>query len=62
MALPIAATPVLTGKDAERFYKEMAENEKRGVSDEVIDRIIKNSNEIIAQNPQIKRTFGIDVI
>jgi hypothetical protein len=32
MALPIAATPILEGDDAKRFYEEMAENEKKGIS------------------------------
>ena len=32
MARPIKETPVLTGKDAKRFEREIKENEKRQVS------------------------------
>jgi hypothetical protein len=62
MALPIAATPILEGEDAIRFYKEMEEDEKTGMSDEEFNRITNNARELIEANPQIKRMFGIDVI
>ena len=62
MALPIAATPILEGDDALRFYKELAENENRRIPKEEMDNIINDAKEIIDANPQIKRMFGIDVI
>jgi hypothetical protein len=40
MARPIKETPVLTGKDAERFEKEIKENENRRVSDSDYQRAI----------------------
>ena len=40
MARPIKATPVLEGKDAERFLRLM--NEPRPISKEELERMIKN--------------------
>ncbi len=42
MSLPIKDTPVLTGKDAERFLAEVKENENRAVSKEELERMKKN--------------------
>ncbi len=39
MARPIKETPILTGKDAVNFYKEMTEAEKRYISDKEKRRI-----------------------
>jgi hypothetical protein len=58
MALPIAATPVLEGEEAKKFYDEMAENEKKGVSDEEVLRGMKIFNEVMERNPDMKRRFG----
>jgi hypothetical protein len=46
MARPITVTPVLTGKDAERFAKKVKENEKpeSKISDEEYNKAIKNYN------------------
>lgn len=46
MARLIKETPVLTGKDAERFVKRM--NEKRIVSDKEIERVKKNYEYILS--------------
>ncbi|GBR73485.1 hypothetical protein NO1_0859 [Candidatus Termititenax aidoneus] len=59
MALPIAATPVLEGDDAKRFYKELEENENKHVSDEEIAESIRIFNTIMNRNPEMKRRFGI---
>jgi len=60
MALPITATPVLEGEEAKQFYKEMAENEKRGVSDEEVLRGIKIFNAVMEKNPEMRRKFGVN--
>jgi len=54
MAMPIAATPVLEGDDARRFYKEMAENEKREVPDAEVLRGIAVFNAIMNRNPDVE--------
>jgi len=59
MALPITATPVLEGEEAMRFYREMAENEKRGVSDEEVLRGMEVFNAVMDRNPEMKRRFGV---
>lgn len=41
MALPIQTTPVLTGKDAERFIAEAESKTRNPISDEKIARIKK---------------------
>jgi hypothetical protein len=58
MALPIAATPVLEGEEAKKFYDEMAENEKKGVSDEEVLRGMKIYDAVMERNPDMKRRFG----
>ncbi len=46
MARPIKETPILKGKDAERFVKRM--NETRAVSDTEIRRVKKNYEYILS--------------
>ena len=46
MARPIKETPILTGKDAERFIKRM--NETRTVSEKEIKRVKKNYEYILS--------------
>ena len=46
IAKPIKETPILTGKDAERFVKRM--NEKRTVSEKEIERVKKNYEYILS--------------
>ncbi|MBF0555713.1 MAG: hypothetical protein HQK96_14380, partial [Nitrospirae bacterium] len=48
MALPIKDTPILKGKDAERFWKRAAESEAglHKISDEERERIIANAAKI----------------
>lgn len=48
MALPIKDTPVLTGKDAERFWKRAAEVEAgmHREPKEIRERVFKNYEEI----------------
>ena len=41
MARPIKETPILRGKDAERFEKEVKENEHRRLSEEEFRRVEK---------------------
>lgn len=41
MALPIKDTPILTGEDAERFERIMAENEKKKVPREEYERAME---------------------
>jgi hypothetical protein len=57
MALPIQATPVLEGEDAERFYKKMAEDAKRGVPMEEVERALKN----VKGSPQFMKMFNINL-
>jgi hypothetical protein len=59
MALPIAATPTLEGEEARKFYKEMVENLKRGISreevlrgDEIFRRVMRNS-------PEMRHKLGV---
>ena len=59
MALPIAATPVLTGKDAERFYQELAENENKHIPNAEIAESLRIFNTIMERNPEMKHRFGI---
>ena len=59
MALPIAATPILEGDDAERFYKELAENENRHIPAKDIDEGIEIFNAIMERNPDLKKKFGV---
>jgi len=40
MARPIKETPILRGKDAERFEKAMKENEKKTITPEEYERIM----------------------
>jgi hypothetical protein len=42
MALPIKPTPVIKGKDAERFFKEMEKSEKRVIDPGTKKRIHEN--------------------
>ena len=50
MALPIAATPVLEGEDAERFYRELEENEGKRVPAEELRRGVEIYNAIVTKN------------
>lgn len=49
MAQLIKETPVLLGKDAERFSKKIKENENKRVSREEYKRVIENYNKIKKQ-------------
>ena len=40
MARPVKETPILRGKDAERFEKAMRENEKKTITPEEYERIM----------------------
>jgi hypothetical protein len=60
MALPIAATPILEGDDAKRFYKELEENEKKHIPREEIEEGIRIFNAVMDRNPEMKRRFGIN--
>ena len=51
MARPIKETPILTGKDAERFIKRM--NETRIVSEKEIKRVKKNYEYILSEESEL---------
>ena len=55
MALPIAATPVLEGEDAERFYRELEENEGKRVPAEELRRGVEIYNAIVTKNAWLGR-------
>jgi hypothetical protein len=59
MALPIAATPILEGDDAKRFYERMDEDAKKGVSREEVLEGMRIFKAIMDRNPEMKRRFGI---
>ena len=44
----IKPTPILTGKDAERFLKSIKENETKTIPQEEFDRMMKNYYKIKA--------------
>lgn len=46
MARPIKETPILFGKDAERFLKKREENKTKKLSPEVKKRMMDNYNRI----------------
>jgi hypothetical protein len=58
MALPIMATPTLKGEEAVRFYEELKENERRGISDEEIRRGTEIFNAVMKKNPEMRGLFG----
>jgi len=58
MALPIAATPILEGDDAKRFYEDMEEDAKRGVPREEVLRGMKIFDAVMKRNPDMARRFG----
>jgi len=55
MALPIAATPVLEGEDAERFYRELGENEGKRIPAEELRRGAEIYNAIVTKNAWLGR-------
>ena len=59
MALPIAATPILEGEDAKRFYKQMEEDEKKGVPREEVLEGMRIFNAVMERNPEMKRKLGV---
>lgn len=48
MAKPIKETPVLRGKDAVRFMREIAQNENKKASKKEIEEINNSFNRIMA--------------
>jgi len=58
MALPISPTPVLEGNEVKRFYEEMAEDAKKGVSREEVLRSMEIFDAVMEKNPEMKRKFG----
>lgn len=46
MARPIKETPVLTGKDAQRFAEKIAVNESKKVSRAEYEKVMANYNKI----------------
>jgi hypothetical protein len=55
MALPIAATPVLEGEDAERFYRELEANEGKRIPAEELRRGVEIYNAIVTKNTWLGR-------
>jgi len=58
MALPIAATPTLEGEDAERFYRELEENEGKQMPDEEFRRICEVFEGVAKKNPWVRGGVG----
>jgi hypothetical protein len=54
MALPIAATPILKGKDLKRFYQELNENENKRAPQEEVLRSISVFNSVMKKNPNME--------
>ena len=50
MAKPIKETPVLYGKDSDRFLKEVKDNENKKVSQEDYDRALEIYNKVIKKS------------
>jgi hypothetical protein len=59
MALPIAATPALEGEEAKKFYEEMAENLKRGISREEVLRGEEVFRRVMRNSPEMRRKMGV---
>lgn len=47
MADPIKETPILSGKDSERFLKAIKENENKRVSEEDYNRATRNYDKLM---------------
>ncbi len=47
MATPIKDTPVLSGKDSERFLKDIKANEKKKVSRKDYNRAVRTYNKLM---------------
>ena len=47
MAMPIKDTPILYGKDSDRFLKEVKDNENKKIPDEDYERAIDIYKKII---------------
>lgn len=47
MATPIKDTPVLSGKDSERFLKDIKANEKKKVSRNDYNRAVRTYNKLM---------------
>jgi hypothetical protein len=58
MALPISATPVLKGEEAQKFYADMETDAQKGVSKEEVLRGIKIFDAVMQKNPDIASKFG----
>lgn len=53
MAKPIKETPVLYGKDSDRFLKEVRENENKKISETEYKKAVSTYEKII-NNPKTK--------
>ncbi|MGA2143143.1 MAG: hypothetical protein ABSG94_12090 [Brevinematales bacterium] len=54
MAMEIASTPVLTGKEAKKFAQTAKENETKKLPKEEVERSLKIYHEIMTKNPSFK--------
>ncbi len=60
MALPIAATPVLEGEDAIRFYKELEEDEGKCAPAEEVRRSKEIFDAVMKRNPNMRAWLGVN--
>jgi len=58
MATPIVPTPVLEGEEAERFYREMEENESKLLPELEVVNMLKDVRLFKERNPQMAYLFG----
>jgi hypothetical protein len=54
MAMEIASTPVLTGKEAKKFARTVKENETKKLPRAEVERSLKIYHEIMSKNPTFK--------
>lgn len=54
MAMQIASTPVLKGKEAKKFARIAKENETKKLPKEEVERSLKIYNDIMSKNPSFQ--------
>lgn len=54
MAMQIAPTPVLKGKDAKKFLKIAKENETKFLPKEEVERSLKVYHDVMSKNPDFQ--------
>jgi hypothetical protein len=59
MALPIAATPVLKGKEARKFYEDMKKDATKIYSEEELRSVEATFKKVMRRNPEMRKRFGV---